>query len=254
MLSNLKKLLKRDRSQFQLFCRTNDLQLSYDLNQNEVGILRNVFEDREYADYFPFYRDATIVDIGSHYGYFSLFASKNSGLGSRIFSYEPFAGNFEAIKKNIGDCKVQNVFITNCAIGGVSGLTKLYEGLNPNHSIVEDYKLLRTNTTYTEVKVKTLEELVNENKLTKIDFLKIDCEGAEYALLENTPDYIFERISTISMEFHDMKDVRYTGNTLVELFIKKGFQIVKFKYDKTTMNLNYGKIIATRTLNTMSKS
>jgi FkbM family methyltransferase len=248
MLNDVKRFLRNDRAKFHSFCSSNELQLSYDVNSSEVGVLRNVFQDREYADYFPFYRDVTIVDIGAHYGYFSIFASKNSGFNSKVFSFEPNKVNFEANQINIRDCKLQNVSITNCAIGGVSGLTKLYEGLNPNHSIFENYKLLRKNTTYTEVQVKTLEEVVIENRLTKIDFLKIDCEGAEYAILENAPDYVFDLIETISMEFHDMKDVRYTGDVLVELLTKKGFQIMKFKYDKTTMNLNYGKIIGTKRL------
>ena len=97
----------------------------------------------------------------------------------------------------------------------------MYKGFNPNHSIVENYKLLNEDKSYEEIQVKTLEEVVLENKLEKIDFLKIDCEGAEYLMLENTPDYIFDRIVTISMEFHDLKDSKYTGDTLVKSLTKK---------------------------------
>jgi len=253
MLNKIKRLIKGDRKLFHHFCRSNDLELNYELNKNEVGILRNIFEDREYADYFPFYRQVTIVDIGAHYGYFSIFASKNTNPLSRIISFEPNNGNFKSLVQNSKDCQVKNIVASHCAIGGVSGLTKLYAGFNPNHSIVVDYKLLHEHKAYEEVAVKTLEEIVLENKLSKIDFLKIDCEGAEYSILENTPDAIFDRITTISMEFHDLNDARYTGDTIVELLIKKGFQIVKYQYDKTTMNLNYGKIIGTKLLSDLKK-
>ena len=253
MIDKIKKLIKGDRKRFLALCAVNNIELNYEINKKEFGVLRNIFEDREYADYFPFYRSVTVVDIGAHYGYFSLFASLNIDPSSCILSFEPNKGNFKSLKQNVEDCKAGNITALNMAVGGLSGLTKLYKGFNPNHSIVENYKLLNQEKSYEEVEVKTLEEVVLENKLDKIDFLKIDCEGAEYLMLENTPNYIFDRIVTISMEFHDLKESRYTGDAIVKLLMKKDFQIVKYKYDKTTKNLNYGKIIATKFLKDIKK-
>jgi hypothetical protein len=48
------------------------------------------------------------------------------------------------------------------------------------------------------------------------------------------------------MEFHDLKDNRFTGETIIKILVEKGFKIVKYKFDKTLMNLNYGKIIGTK--------
>jgi hypothetical protein len=107
--------------------------------------------------------------------------------------------------------------------------------LNQNQS--DDYEL---------VEAKTLEEIVLENKLGKVDFLKMDCEGAEYSILENTPGNIYDRITTISMEFHDLRDNNCTGEHLIRILIKNGFKIVKYKYERTHMNLNYGKITGTK--------
>ncbi len=73
----------------------------------------------------------------------------------------------------------------------------------------------------------------------------MDCEGAEYSILENTDKTTLEKINTISMEFHDLKSEKYNGDFLVNI-LKDQFSIVKFKYGKTTMGFNYGKIIATR--------
>ena len=85
-----------------------------------------------------------------------------------------------------------------------------------------------------------------ENKLEKVDFLKIDCEGAEYSILENTPGNIYDRITTISMEFHDLKEKYFTGEHLIRTLIMNGFKIVKYEYERTYMDLNYGKIIGTK--------
>lgn len=39
-----------------------------------------------------------------------------------------------------------------------------------------------------------LEDVIQDNELDQIDFLKIDCEGAEYDILFSTPRALFSRI------------------------------------------------------------
>ena len=251
MINELKRLIKREKKIFLTFCQSNNLLLNYQSNKNEFGILKAIFENREYSDYFPFYKKVNIIDIGAHYGYFSIFAKNNTDKNSIIIAIEPNKSNFKHLEKNIRDCKISNIRSFNYAIGGKSGLSKLYQGQTPNHSIVENYILLKQNRGFEEIEVKTLEEFINENNLDKIDFLKMDCEGAEYSILENTPNYIYDKIITISMEFHDLKDNNYTGENLCKILIKNGFEIVKYNYEKTSMNLNYGKIIGTKIFNTL---
>jgi FkbM family methyltransferase len=247
MINKLKELIKGEKRIFIAFCKTNNLNLDFQGNRYEFGVLKAIFEDREYSDYFPFYRTATIIDIGAHFGYFSIFANNNTNISSKIIAVEPNKSNFLNLEKNIIACGIKNISNLNLAISSKSGLSNLYLGETPNHSLFKDYLLIKDkNRGFEEVKVKTLEDLILENDLDKIDFLKMDCEGAEYEILENTPGYIYDRILTISIEFHDLKDSRYTGENLAGVMVRNGFRIVKFKYEKTSMNLNYGKMIATK--------
>ena len=50
------------------------------------------------------------------------------------------------------------------------------------------------------------------------------------------------------MEFHDLKDPEKTPARLMAAFQDFGFYIPKFHFERTTMNLNYGKLIATKKL------
>lgn len=249
MTGRFKKLIKGEKKIFYDLCRTNNLNLDYEGNLTELSVLESVFINREYSDYFPFYQNVTIVDIGAHFGYFSLFAACNSGKDSKIIAVEPDKRNYKQLEKNISDCNADNISIFNYAAGDRSGHTRLYQGKNPNHSIVPGYLLLDRNPDFDEVEVKTLEEIVRENNLTQIDFLKMDCEGAEYTIIESTPDTILDRIKTISMEFHDLKDENVTAENIIGKLIENGFGIVKYCYEKTTRNLNYGKIIGTKMYN-----
>jgi len=223
--------------------------LNYDDNRTEIEILKDIFYKREYSDYFPFYQKVTLLDIGAHYGYFSIFAKNNLNDISKIIAIEPNKANFKHLEKNIFDSKIENIRCYNFAVGDKNGTAKLYHGINPNHSIIDNYLTDKKNTKFEEVQVKTLEMIVNELNLTTIDFLKMDCEGAEYSIFNSTPDSIFDRITTISLEFHDIKDKNFTAETLIQKLIKNKFRIVKFHYEKTFMNLNYGKLIGTKLFN-----
>ncbi|MBK7009683.1 MAG: hypothetical protein IPH36_14180 [Saprospiraceae bacterium] len=48
----------------------NGIKLDAESNLESLFTLEEVFVQRSYADYFPFYKKATIVDIGAHKGYF----------------------------------------------------------------------------------------------------------------------------------------------------------------------------------------
>lgn len=246
MITTIKNLIKGKKSNFHNLCRSNNITLNYRENQTETEILKDIFNNRAYSDYFPFYKKATIVDIGAHYGYFSIFANKNLDEDSRIIAIEPNKANFEHFKKNISSCKINNISCYNYAVGDKNGISRLYQGQNPNHSIIDNYLLSNNNKKFEEVEMKTFEELVHDLDLKAIDFVKMDCEGAEYPIFISTPDTIFDRITTISMEFHDLKDSNFTIDILIEKLLKNKFKIVKFHYDKTSMNLNYGKLIGTK--------
>ncbi|MDA3880131.1 MAG: FkbM family methyltransferase [Prolixibacteraceae bacterium] len=246
MISRIKNFIKGKKRIFYDLCKSNNLTLSYPDNQTEIEILKDIFCDREYADFFPFYKKATIIDIGAHYGYFSIFAKNNVDEDSKIFTIEPNKANFKQLEKNIFDCKISNISCYNYAIGDINGISRLYQGQKINHSIIENYPLADNNIESEEVEVRTLEELINELGLKHIDFIKMDCEGAEYSIFNSTPDSIFDKITTISMEFHDLKDKNFTAQDLISKLTENKFRIVKFHYEKTSMNLNYGKIIGTK--------
>jgi len=93
----------------------------------------------------------------------------------------------------------------------------------------------------------TLSSLFHNYKLQQIDFLKMDCEGAEYQVILDSSPELLSKINVISLEFHDLKIAEYTGNKLSNHLIKCGFKIEKFIYLPSNINLNYGKIIAVNT-------
>jgi FkbM family methyltransferase len=241
----LKNLFDPKKNDFDLICKANNLVLDYNNNKKEIDILREVFEARSYSDYFPFYQKVTIIDIGAHYGYFSLFSSKNTNSATLIFAFEPDISNYRALCSNIEKNNAANIRPVNCAIAGTKETSRLYKGKSPNNSLMQNYSLVQKDK-YTEIQTTTLSQIIYDYSIKQIDFLKMDCEGSEYAILETMPDEVFNLIKTVSMEFHDLKNDQYNGQFIVDLLRKHCFEIVRFTYNSTSMGLNYGRIIATK--------
>lgn len=233
---------KKNKSCFQAICKANNISINYKKNKKEIQLLTAIFERREYSDYFPFYRKVTILDIGAHCGYFSIFAAKNTAPDAVIIAIEPDTQNYSLLQENIEDCKIQNISTVQAAVSNTDSETYLYKSKSVNHSLIENYAL--NNTQSQKIKVESIspETLINQLGLNKIDFLKLDCEGSEYAILESK--LLLSITHTISMEFHDLKDPNRTGETIVNQLKKSGFEIAKFSYEPTVAGLNYGKIIA----------
>jgi FkbM family methyltransferase len=189
------------------------------------------------------------VDIGAHFGYFSIFASKNLSDASKILAVEPETNNYDNLRKNIALNGCDNVEPIKLAAGGHEGRATLHKSSAPNHSLLSTYQLLDQKGSTEEIEVKTISWLMSHYSLSEIDFLKLDCEGSEYEILEKMDENVLPRIKVISMEFHDLKTPGKAGNQLVALLERKSFQVVKFNYMPSWQGLNYGRIIAINRIN-----
>jgi len=240
------KFFTNHRNEFLQICESNRLTIDFDTNREGFHVFISIFKKREYADFFPFYEKAVILDVGAHFGYFSLFAERNCGPGSRIVAIEPDQKNFGLLTKNLFDSKSKMIETINCAMAHEEGAQKLFKGRSINSSLIENYALNPLNAEYELTKVMSLQGILASKQLDHVDFMKLDCEGAEYDILLRASDETLSKIKTISMEFHDMLNPDFTANKLYKRLSNAGYKIVKFVYDETNLGLNYGKIIATR--------
>jgi len=164
--------------------------------------LDTVLVRKEYTKYFPV--GGTVVDVGAHIGIFTVLASS---LGAeKVLAYEP-SSNFELLQRNIEINQSINVKAFNLAVAGEKGKRKLF--LDTNRA--SDYTLIsneyqRNSWRAIDVETTTLEEIFTLNKLKRINFLKMDCEGAELGIFSNTAPETLMRIDRIAMEYHNGKD------------------------------------------------
>ena len=99
----------------------------------------------------------------------------------------------------------------------------IHDGGGGGHSIYKDL-VSSSDDAFIEVKSISLKDIFIDNKLNKIDFLKIDCEGAEYKILFNTPKKVLKKIKKIALEYHQMDG--FSVEDLKEFLSNNGFKVI----------------------------
>ena len=175
-----------------------------------------------------------VVDIGANVGIFTSLALDMGA--SRVIGYEPHKGNFELAKKNNPNAKIYNLAVSDKKDEELELFITVGVG---GHSTIKDFCEKDSNHYKSEnyfIKTTTINDIIEENFLNKIDFLKIDTEGAELLILKGLSDENLNKISNISLEYHHMvfnyDDSVY--DNLQQRFIKKGFIVFTWILDRHT--------------------
>lgn len=195
---------------------------------SDSEILGDIFFKNPYTKGVSIPDGSTIVDIGANVGVFSLFVEKMAKK-TNIYSFEAHPANFKYLEWNVRKNNLKNIRIFNLAVSGKKGKIKLFKhdkGFG-GFSIYPDLVESKTGE-YVEVRSTTLNEIIEQNNIKKIDFLKLDCEGSEYEILFKTSKRNLQKIGFIAMEIHRVKD--YSIDALTKFLTKNGF-IVQEKKD-----------------------
>ena len=79
------------------------------------------------------------------------------------------------------------------------------------------------------------------NNIDKIDYLKVDCEGAEYSIFESIPfDFLKDNVKKVAIEFHhQIKDKKV--QTLINKLKNCNFTLKIVYEENSNIGLIYGK-------------
>lgn len=174
------------------------------------GTENEILIRHDYETVFKVEENDIVVDIGASAGLFAYDILKNKP--SKIYCLEPQKDVFDLLIENVGDNK--NVTCINSGIG-------LYN----EKRVITNYEACmakKDNNVDETCNFITFKTFIDENKIDKIDFLKIDCEGGEYDIF--TPDnfdWIKKNVGKIAAEMHlntseeKQKFVKFRNNFLM---------------------------------------
>jgi len=147
------------------------------------------------------------IDVGANIGSYTLIASEQPL--AIVHAFEPHPNTFERLKENVEINKRMNVQLHNCALGSEEGEVAMTDlsASAINHLITDDIsadKLVR-------VRCCRLERICRDLDL-KPDFVKVDVEGYEYAVIAGFGIEI-DAIKMVMVEMNGLADLRSKGQS-----------------------------------------
>jgi FkbM family methyltransferase len=154
---------------------------------NHLGyqLLSDGFEEPEYAFVQRFLKEGMVVlDVGANEGYYTLLASKCVGRRGRVISFEPSPRERRRLKMNQWANFCGNVRVEELALGSGDGKLNLHvvEGPETGCNSLRPPDI-KGKTRPVQVAVAALDQFLRRNAIPRIDFMKVDVEGAELSVL-----------------------------------------------------------------------
>ena len=208
-INGFKVILRKGSNDFSMFClpREEEIVNSVKLNANE-----------------------TFVDVGANVGAYTLkIASDYKSKGIKVIAIEAHPANYKALCKNIDINKFTNIHAINKAVSDHKGIVTMYERkflkrIQPEwytiHETISGHQLDKRYSI--EVESDTLDAILDNYK---VDFIKIDIEGAEVEALKGATNTL-DRLRKIIVEIHEnnfdkVKHILEDHNFEIEIITNK---------------------------------
>lgn len=191
---------------------------------------------RVYDRFYDIKKDDIIIDIGAHVGIFTLRAARQA---KNVLAIEPHPFNYSLLTNNVKANKLVNVQTLRLALWSSNGKMKLYLASSASHSL-KPY--LKDKSKYLEVQTKTLDTIIKELGIKRVNFIKIDVEGAELEVLRGAEETLKENDPFISIAaYHTSTEV----HEITEYLQRKGFRVFVPESKCLQVFKSKGKIITT---------
>ena len=220
---------------FRLYSLTNYLETEFIYNEIVVN--------QEYMQHGLSLEGCNcIFDVGANIGVYTLFV-KMRNPAVTVYSFEPIPEICDVLRKNIELHGVSDVEILNVAVGdkdhsekqlvyyphaagNSTAYPEIQEEEKKQKALIEMFGEEKTKWFFESEKrtvpVRTLSSIINANHITSVDFLKIDVEGEELAVLQGIEPEHHHFIKQITIEVHNEQIMKKVILRLDEM----GFRIV----------------------------
>jgi FkbM family methyltransferase len=172
------------------------------------ALLNGGFENTERSFVEHFLRPGmTVLDIGAHHGFYTLMASRKVGSQGRVIAVEASQRERDKLHRHLRMNGCKNVCVVACALGEAQGTAELYlvGGGETGCNSLRPPDVARP-TTRIAVSVETLDGVLQSHKVDRVDFIKMDVEGAEFSVLKGARELLNNRPRpAILIEVYDIR-------------------------------------------------
>lgn len=166
---------------------------------SDIPTFHSIFAFREYDLKMIATPPKVIIDGGANIGLFSVFM-KNRYPDARIIAVEPDGDNHAMAVKNLQG--YNDVTVIKSGLWNKSALLKVHDKFNQGKwaMVVEE---TTDQNDATAVPAISINDIIHQYNLDKIDLLKLDIETAEKYLFDEGSEQWLPKVKTLVIELHD---------------------------------------------------
>lgn len=148
---------------------------------------------------------AVAMDVGANVGTHTLVMAKLVGSAGKVFAFDPDPESLGRLRENISLNAFTNIKVLSVALSDHAGKASLfsYSDKMTDHGTASLYGLPKLEKGGVEVGVKMLDTVVAEEKLNRLDFIKIDTRGSDFPIIKGARESIRKFNPYIVFEYNE---------------------------------------------------
>ena len=181
-----------------------DITLMPDEGASRLTYYFGVSEPELFKIYAGFLKPGmVVVDAGANIGLHTLLFSKRVGSNGKVYAFEPGQSAFHRLLNHVERNRLSNVKCFHCALGAEEARVSLVENSQDNSRsfVVSE---TRNSNMDTIVPLRSLDQVLAEENIEEVNFLKLDVEGFESEVLKGARSYLkSRRIRVLQLELDE---------------------------------------------------
>ncbi len=171
-----------------------------------------------------------VYDVGGHEGVLALFFARKVGPGGRVVSFEPNPWNAARIRDHVKLNGFTNVEVVELGLGDAPAEAELVFDSEQGATGSLDPALQKQvgaqpHAHAVRVRIDSLDRVAAERGLPPPDFVKIDVEGLELAVLDGMKETLGRHHPSLHIEIHGADPAQKTANArgVIERLLAAGY-------------------------------
>ncbi len=169
-----------------------------------------------YLKKYKINKDDIVIDAGAYDGVFTIVAAKLVGKNGKVIAFEPDAQNYKMLAANIKLNNLNNVILINKGLWSDSTILKFKNigsgiaSVNHNGDI--------------SIPVVSLDEAIRQLRINRIDFIKMDIEGAELEALKGCENILQNNDVKLAIASYHIVNGKQTYIKLEKMLEEYGYR------------------------------
>jgi len=191
-------------------------------------ILSELFINSNYFKHHGLNSGETVVDAGANIGGFVVQAAQKVGSTGKIYAIEPDKENLITLRKNLELNNIKNCEIIEVGLWSEKKTMEFFISHRPGEHTLINYE---GNPHFVKKEVQTLkcekfDDIVKEYNISKVDYFKMDIEGAEIEALKGAKDFLTNNNPFLFIEAAHEVDGQPAYHKVIHYLSKFGYKLL----------------------------